>query len=67
MTDATTLMHRAHVRGSVEAWGMLEKARMALLATARNAYIDHEVVLSLCEDIATEQDRLITLRPGPGK
>lgn len=55
--------HRAHVRGSVEAWTQLEKARLLLIATWKNAYVDHDVVLSICEDIATEQDRLISLRP----
>lgn len=59
------LVHRQHIRGSVEAWTQLEKARVILLQTSRSDYIDHEVVLSLCEDIATEQDRLISLRPLP--
>ena len=62
-TDVDTLMHRAHVRGSVEAWAMLEKARVQLLATSRNAYVDYDVIASICEDIQTEQDRLISLRP----
>jgi hypothetical protein len=57
------LLRRAHVRGSVEAWAILEKARQLLLSTSRNAYVDYDVVLSICEDIATEQDRLIELRP----
>lgn len=60
-----TTMHRSHVRGSVEAWQQLEKARLVLMATWRSAYVDHDVVLSICEDIAAEQDRLISLRPAP--
>lgn len=62
MTDVDTLITRQHVRGSVEAWQLLEKARVTLLMTAKNNYIDPDVVLSLCEDIQVEQDRLITLR-----
>lgn len=64
-TTVPQLIHRRHVRGSVEAWSQLEKARQLLLATSRNDYVDHDVVLSLCEDIATEQDRLISLQPKP--
>lgn len=56
-------MHRSHVRGSVEAWTLLEKARVVLLAASRNDYIDQDVVLSIVEDLQTEQDRLISLRP----
>lgn len=62
LVDPQVLMRRAHVRGSIEAWTALEKARGALLATWKNAYVDHDVVLSLCEDIAAEQDRLVSLR-----
>lgn len=65
MATVPELMHRAHVRGSVDAWNQLEKARLILLATGKNAYIDYDVVLSLVEDIATEQDRLISMRPTP--
>lgn len=57
------LIHRGHVRGSVAAWNELEKARSILAATWKNDYIDHAIVLSLMEDIAIEQDRLISLRP----
>lgn len=63
MPSVADLMHRQHVRGSVEAWNQLEKARQLLLGLGKNAYVDYDVVLSLCEDIATEQDRLISLRP----
>lgn len=63
MATVPQLIHRQHVRGSVEAWNALEKARLLLLATGRNAYVDHDVLLSLVEDISTEQDRLIELRP----
>jgi len=56
-------MHRSHVRGSVEAWQQLEKARLQLMATWKSRYVDHDIVLSICEDIETEQDRLISLRP----
>lgn len=64
-TTVPELIHRQHIRGSVEAWQQLEKARLVLMQTWRSTYIDHDVVLSLCEDIATEQDRLISLRPKP--
>lgn len=63
MHGVDILVRRQHVRGSVEAWGQLEKVRLLLLQTNRNAYIDRDVVLSLCDDIAIEQDRLISLRP----
>lgn len=65
MTTVPELVHRRHIRGSVDAWNQLEKARLVLMSTWRNEYVDHDVVLSLCEDIATEQDRLISLRPKP--
>ncbi len=63
MADIDALIHRQHVRGSVEAWAQLEKARVILTATGKNAYVDYDVVLSIIEDIQTEQDRLIQLRP----
>jgi hypothetical protein len=61
--DVDRLLHRQHVRGSVEGWQLLEKARLILLSASRNDYVDADVLLSLCEDIQTEQDRLISLRP----
>lgn len=57
------LIQRQHVRGSVEGWQRLEKVRVMLLTASRNKYVDHDVILSICEDITTEQDRLIQLRP----
>lgn len=61
MTAPTT--SRAHVRGSVYAWVQLDKARTILLGASHSEYVDKDVLLSLVDDIQTEQDRLITLRP----
>lgn len=63
MIAIDTIVHRQHIRGSVEAWSTLEKARSILLSTARNDYVDPDAVLTICDAIQTEQDRLIQLRP----
>lgn len=63
MTTITELVHRRHIRGSVDAWNLLEKARIALIQAGKSTYVDGDLIVSLIEDVATEQDRLITLRP----
>lgn len=54
------------MRGSVYAWVQLDKARTILLGASHSEYVDKDVLLSLVDDIQTEQDRLITLRPFGG-
>lgn len=60
------LEHRAHIRGSVEAWVAIDKARSMLQKLWSNGYVDQDVLVSVCEDLQIEQDRLIRLRPSEG-
>lgn len=57
-------LQRSAVRGSVEAWNQLDKARRILQDLWQNRFVDQDVLLSIVEDIQTEQDRLV--RPPGG-
>lgn len=53
-----------HVRGSVEAWTKIDKAREILHELSwKSSYVDQAALVSICEDLAREQARLIRLQP----